>query len=195
VENSLSQLPNREAPGRRSFASARQHWPCDVVFAFRRVLVQPRLSVSNRVLQARRMALRATVQIGQCAADSTDTPFRRGLNLPRGFRRPNPVQGVWSNSKRVISVSIKASTFVNANPTGPWACHFCSRDIVPTGGWRDLLVIHHINGDHSDNTVSNLSAAHYGCCHSSYHGRQAAAKRLYMRVNPLPSGVPAPSSD
>lgn len=61
--------------------------------------------------------------------------------------------------------------FIEAYTRGPHQCYFCG-DEVRLGGGRDASsgVVHHLNHDHFDNTLTNLVAAHFGC-HTSYHHR------------------------
>lgn len=64
---------------------------------------------------------------------------------------------VWAEHHTVYS-----RIFVDANGMGPHTCYFCD------GTMARIEAIHHINHDHSDNSVDNLAAAHTGC-HSRYH--------------------------
>lgn len=43
----------------------------------------------------------------------------------------------------------------------PWPCHFCKGDVF-------ILFVHHIDGNHRNDDISNLSAAHKSC-HQAYH--------------------------
>jgi hypothetical protein len=62
--------------------------------------------------------------------------------------------------------------FFAFNGIGPWQCFFCTQEVKID--W-DMIqpndyAIHHINGNHEDNTISNLAMAHSGC-HSRHHAR------------------------
>lgn len=68
-------------------------------------------------------------------------------------------------------------TFVNEHGLGPYPCYFCGVEMP----WAEA--IHHLDGDHSNDDISNLVAAHSGC-HSKHHTTQRAA--VYVSPNRRP---------
>src|SRR5215472_1018418 len=59
--------------------------------------------------------------------------------------------------------------FSVCSPIPPWICCFCQEDIwKKTGRDSDSLVVHHENGDRTDDRPQNLYAAHFGC-HARWH--------------------------
>jgi hypothetical protein len=61
------------------------------------------------------------------------------------------------------SVAYRA-VFINAYGIGPHKCYFCD-GVMPL-----LEVIHHQDGDHSNNDPNNLKAAHHSC-HTRWHSQ------------------------
>ena len=53
--------------------------------------------------------------------------------------------------------------FFAANGIGPYPCCFCGHDVE-----MNDVVVHHVDGDHANDVVENLAAAHTGC-HTRYH--------------------------
>lgn len=70
----------------------------------------------------------------------------------------------------------------------PWACHFCDEPV-----WLDGvngLIVHHLDHDRENNSVSNLVPTHWGC-HQSYHN--LGAKRsieVRQRMSAAQTAVP-----
>jgi len=61
--------------------------------------------------------------------------------------------------------------FFAANGMGPYACWFCGGEVTFA-----LVVVHHIDGDHTNDVVSNLTAAHRSC-HNGHHFKELWAER------------------
>lgn len=50
----------------------------------------------------------------------------------------------------------------------PWTCYFCKRPITIFGRTKDAASVHHIDHDHDNNDLSNLTSVHIGC-HLTHH--------------------------
>ena len=79
--------------------------------------------------------------------------------------------------------------FIEVNGTGPWECYFgCGELVTEYGGngGRNLLV-HHRDGDHSNNAPDNLVGSHWDC-HSVYHATEkwAPGAPLDLAVRGVP---------
>jgi len=62
---------------------------------------------------------------------------------------------------------------------GPYSCYFCDQLADPKRAWGEVyrgrcpwFLIHHVDGDRTNNDPSNLAAAHKGC-HDSHHDKLA----------------------
>lgn len=58
--------------------------------------------------------------------------------------------------------------FRKHNPGPPWTCYFCHEPIASSGRNRDGLAIHHLDGNHANDELTNLAPTHRRC-HSQYH--------------------------
>jgi HNH endonuclease. len=73
----------------------------------------------------------------------------------------------------------------------PWDCFFkCGQPV-----YYAFLVVHHINHDHTDNVVDNLTAAHSSChtrYHSSLNGAGGRANTPAQRAARVRQGLNSP---
>lgn len=63
--------------------------------------------------------------------------------------------------------------FAASSGPQPWPCYFCTGPVAFTmettgGSNKQSPVLHHIDGNHGNDSVSNWSWAHFGC-HSTHH--------------------------
>ena len=73
-----------------------------------------------------------------------------------------------------------------ANGLGPWPCFGCGQEVAELGAlsrgpWRSQGVIHHHDGNHSNNELSNLRVMHHGC-HATHH-MTYETKGIHARMN------------
>lgn len=64
--------------------------------------------------------------------------------------------------------------------SGPWPCYFCGELVQPWEEDQDTKTrecVHHIDGDHSNDSPKNLAAAHWSC-HSSFHNGSDAGRKM-----------------
>jgi hypothetical protein len=73
--------------------------------------------------------------------------------------------------------------FRDANPPGPWPCHFCGEPVEDQTKPFDKtsFVVHHADGDSANEAPDNLSAAHHGC-HSRHHVAERWRDPKYRRI-------------
>ena len=56
--------------------------------------------------------------------------------------------------------------FLEANGSGPFPCWLCAGEVMNNNSFpltKESLVVHHRNGDRTDNGADNLVAVHHGC--------------------------------
>lgn len=59
----------------------------------------------------------------------------------------------------------------------PILCYFCTEPITEFRGWRSgSLLVHHLNGDDTDDRPENLVSTHRGC-HTRYHNPRTMDKK------------------
>jgi len=106
----------------------------------------------------------------QCAVNISNSGITRVVMFVDPEKRDrNPARVVQSLTELGIEVvtwqegmTKYRAMFMQHHGLGPHRCYFCE---VPMP-WVE--VIHHVNGDHSDNVIENLAAAH-GSCHTRHH--------------------------
>lgn len=63
--------------------------------------------------------------------------------------------------------------YASVHGDGPFECEFCNEPILVMSGplCSERLIIHHLDGDHSNDAPDNLVAAHHGC-HVRHHYKE-----------------------
>jgi hypothetical protein len=76
---------------------------------------------------------------------------------------------------------------------GDMNCFFCDRLVTPTSNKQLALAVHHIDGDHANDDLGNLAAAHHSC-HTTFHKTgQTHTVEAKAKISAAKSGVPIPS--
>lgn len=77
--------------------------------------------------------------------------------------------------------------FLRNNGSGPWACFFCKGIVVISN-----LTVHHDDGNHQNNEITNLKPSHHGC-HTSFHKKGSKqTEETKEKVRKAKTGVPVP---
>lgn len=103
--------------------------------------------------------------------DSKECPHCSEFFIPGGAYASHVRACATGGSTRRKRSRYREIFFAHAGP-GPYVCHFeCGRDLE-----FSEVIVHHADGDHTNNAVKNLTPAHRSC-HNGHHFKELWAER------------------
>ena len=73
--------------------------------------------------------------------------------------------------------------FFAHNGPGPFACSYCSEEVT-----LDDTLVHHNDGNYTNNDLANLAPMHFGC-HTKHHNARLYSERV-LRAKELAAVLP-----
>jgi hypothetical protein len=82
--------------------------------------------------------------------------------------------------------------FVEAHGPWPHTCVFCGEEVDLGGAWlsSSYAIVHHVDGDRSNNAAENLAPAHHGCHLSHHHTGKVMSAEARAKIGAWQKGRP-----